>query len=229
LRSMKPSCEGSRRMSTLAAPEIMDAATSASEWRDYDGLVGQLRSWVEARGISYALLDELAGLAKGHSGKLLGDAQVRQFSSFSLLAVMATLGLKCRFEEDPEMVEQMRPHWVQCDSAQRRTCRQARIGKTTMARVFPIVSKEIARRGGEARKAKLTPAQRSEIARKAGKASGRARLRRGLMEAAGTRGAKGADCPVKALGFAESKPSAKGSYRRPQSGRAESFCPDRTG
>jgi hypothetical protein len=116
---------------------------------------------------------------KAISGKLLGGGQIKYFSAFSLIAMMTTLGLKCQFVEDPEMVGQMRPHWEQCDTAQRRTCRQARIGKITMARMFPVVSKEIARRGGEARKIKLSPAERSAIARKAGQALGRARLRRG--------------------------------------------------
>jgi hypothetical protein len=163
------------------APQIVEGA-----WRDYDGMVAQLRAWVTARGISLALLDELAGLSKGHSGKLLGDGQVKQFGTFALLAVMATLGIKCQFVEDSEAVERMRQHWEKCDAAQRRTCRQARIGKVTMARMFPVISREIARRGGEARRDKLTPARRAEIARRAGKASGRARLRKGLVEAATT-------------------------------------------
>jgi hypothetical protein len=166
------------------APQIVAEVGSTTEWNDYDAMVAQLRSWVDARGISSALLDELSGLAKGHSGKLLGDAQVKQFGLFSLFAIMATLGIRCRFEEDPAMAEQMRPHWEPCQALQRRTCRQARLGKTTMARVFPFVSKEIAKRGGEARRDKLSPAQRRAIARKAGLASGRARLRRGLMDEA---------------------------------------------
>jgi hypothetical protein len=153
-------------------------------WGDYDGMITQLRSWVDARGISSALLDELAGLAKGHSGKLLGDARVKHFSTFSLLAVMATLGIRCRFEEDPEMAEQMRVHWIKCDSAQRRTKRLARIGKGTIARVLPVVARELGKRGAVACHSSMTPAQRSARARKAGQASGRARLRRGLLEAA---------------------------------------------
>jgi hypothetical protein len=176
-------------MDQTVEPELIEASrfgaeSPMSDWRDYDGMAAQLRSWVEERGISYAVLDELAGLAKGHSGKLLGEAQVKHFSSFSLLAVMASLGLKCRFEEDPEMVEQMRPHWEQCDAAQRRTLRKARLGKVTIGRVFPVIAREMQKRGSEARNARLSPARRSEIARKAGLASGRARLRRGLMEAA---------------------------------------------
>jgi hypothetical protein len=155
-----------------------------SEWNDYDGMVASLRSWVEVRGISHALLDELAGMAKGHTGKLLGEAQPKHFGTFTLLAMMATLGLKCRFVEDTEMVEQMRPHWEPCNSERRRTLRKARIGKVTLARVLPFVVKELGRRGAEARNRNLSPERRRQISRLAGLASGRARLRRGLMEAA---------------------------------------------
>jgi hypothetical protein len=167
-----------------AAPDVTLETDALGFWHDYDGLVAQLKSWVEMRGISYETLDALSNLAKGHSGKLLGDAQVRHLSSFSLLAMMATLGIRCRFEEDPDAVAQMTPHWEPCDVAQRRTQRRAPIGKKTMERVIPDVARELGRRGAAALNGRLTPAQRRASARKAGLASGRARLRRGLMEVA---------------------------------------------
>ena len=154
-------------------------------FRDYDAMVAQLRTWVDTRGISLALLDDLSGLAKGHTGKLLGDARVKHFSTFSLFAVMATLGIRCRFEEDHEMVEQMRPHWEPCEVTQRRTQRRAPLGKTTMERVIPDVVRELGKRGAAALNGRLTAEERIASARKAGKASGRARLRKGLMETAG--------------------------------------------
>jgi hypothetical protein len=163
------------------APQIAEII-SASEWRDYDGMVAQLRSWVEARGISYALLDELANLAAGTTGHVLGEAQTKRLGMMSLLAMMSTLGLRCRFEEDPALVEQMRPHWEQCEVGKQRTHREARIGKTAMKRVFPAVLRELSKRGNAARNIALSAARRRAIARKAGKASGRARLRKGLFE-----------------------------------------------
>jgi hypothetical protein len=120
----------------------------------------------------------------GYTGKLLGAAQINQFGVTALLAISATLGLCFDVRIDPEQEALMRPHWEPGQHMQRRTCRQARIGKVTMARAFPVVAKEIAKRGGEARRDKLSPARRRAIAREAGRASGRARLRRGLMEAA---------------------------------------------
>jgi hypothetical protein len=172
---------------SVEAPLISPEIVSASEWRDYDGLVAQLRSWVPARGISYALLDELANFAAGYTGHVLGDAQTKRLGMQSFLGMMATLGLRCRFEEDPELVEQMRPHWEQREVGKQRTCREARIGKTAMKRVFPAVPRELSRRGNAARNIALSAAKRRAIARKAGKASGRARLRKGLFETRETR------------------------------------------
>ena len=166
------------------AQQIVAEVGSTTEWNDYDAMVAQLRSWVDARGISSALLDELSGLSKGHSGKLLGDAQVKQFGLFSLFAIMATLGIRCRFEEDPAMAEQMRPHWEHCNVKQRRIGNVARpVGKTTLNRMTPIVAREMGRKGGKAcsgsarraaaikggkaSKRGLTKRQRADIARKA--------------------------------------------------------------
>lgn len=162
----------------------LDPTLREGMFRDYDGLVEQLRMWFEERRISHVKLDELAGLAQGHAGKILGEAQIKKFSTFSLFAVSQTLGLRFRLEEDPELVAQMRQHWEQCEVAQKRTLRKAQLGKATKARVFPVIAREMQKRSNNMRNHQLSPEQRTDIARKAGKASGRARLRKGLMEAA---------------------------------------------
>ncbi len=95
--------------------------------------------------------------------------------------MFAALGLRCVVTVDPEQEDVMRPHWEPGQAMQRRNKRLARLGKTAIARALPEVMRELAKRQSD----KMTPAQRRAQARKAGKASGRARLRRGLIEAVG--------------------------------------------
>lgn len=162
-------------------------------FNDYDGLVAQLRLWIEGRGLSQEMLEVLAGLSKGHVGKLLGDTQIKKFSTFSMFAVTSTLGLRFRLEEDPVLVEQMRPHWEACSVKLRRIGNLARpAGKTTVNRLMPAVAKEMGRRGGKAnrqqalagkaRMAKMTPDELREYQKSAAKS--KAKLRKGLTEAA---------------------------------------------
>jgi hypothetical protein len=160
---------------------------------DYDGAIAAIKARVSEVGISYAKLDELAQLPEGWSGKTLGDGHVKQLSWRSFLAMIESLGMGCLFYVDPKLVEQMRPHWEKCDPVMRRTLRRAPIGKRTLERMMPDVTRELQRRSRESYR-KLSAEKRSAIARKAGKASGRARararLRKGIMGAEAARKAK---------------------------------------
>lgn len=150
----------------------------------YDGLIVAVRARVAETGLNSRMIDELSGLTAGYTGKLLGAAQIEQFGLTGLLAIAATLGLAFDVKIDPEQEALMRPHWEPGEHMQRRALRKARLGRTTIKRVLPDAAREMQSRAADVRNHRLTPAQRSAIARKAGKASGRARLRRGLMEAA---------------------------------------------
>ena len=153
---------------------------------DYDGSIAAIKARLAEVKISYSRLDELANLPDGWSGKVLGDAQVRDMNWRHFLAMIETLGIGCMFYVDPKLVEQMQPHWDECQVLQRRTNRLAKIGKKTLQRVFPVVLREHASRAGKGN-LKLSAEFRSERARLAGKASGRARLRKGIAEAARAR------------------------------------------
>jgi hypothetical protein len=146
----------------------------------YDALQAALRVRVAETGLNSRMIDELSGLTPGYTGKLLGAAQIEQFGMASLLAISATLGLCFDVKIDDIQSEIMRQFWEPGQHMQRRNQRLVRLGKTTINRVLPEVMREL----GKRRLEKLTPEQRSALGRKAGLASGRARLRRGLTEAA---------------------------------------------
>jgi hypothetical protein len=146
----------------------------------YDGLIVAMRARVAETGLNSRMIDVLSGLTPGYTGKLLGAAQIEQFGMASLLAISATLGLCFDVKVDPEQEALMRPHWEPGQYMQRRNQRLVRLGKTAINRVLPEVMREL----GKRRVGELTDQQRRALGRKAGLASGRARLRRGLIEAA---------------------------------------------
>ncbi len=82
-----------------------------------------LAAWCEQIGMTRLELDERAGLAGGHSGKLLADRAVKKFGNVSMRWVLAALGLRLVLEVDPEaklpgdapgnasVGKPPRPHW----------------------------------------------------------------------------------------------------------------------
>jgi hypothetical protein len=159
----------------MGAPQIIATIDATS---GYDGAINAIRARIAETGMNYARIDELSGLTEGHTGKLVGDAQIYRITLQTLLAIMATLGLRFDVAVDAPQEALMRPHWQPGQAMQRRNKRLARLGKTTINRVLPEVMREL----GKRRIDKLTPEQRSALGRLAGKASGRARLRKGLWD-----------------------------------------------
>jgi hypothetical protein len=153
-------------------------------FRDYDALIAAIRDHAATLGIPYRLIDELANLATGTTGHVLGDAQTKRLGMMSFLAMTETMGLRGVLYVDQHLVDQMRPHWQRGDMKKAHSKRLARLGRTAMKRVFPAVASEMGKRGGQVRSAKQTAKQRQQLARLGGRAAGRARLRRGLIEAA---------------------------------------------
>lgn len=67
---------------------------------DYNEYVTAIRERVDELGISRLELDRHAGLASGHSGKLLGARRVKKFGFVSLGLVLGAVGCKLILVED---------------------------------------------------------------------------------------------------------------------------------
>jgi len=80
--------------------------------RGYDDLVEAFRRRVEELAISREVLDELAGLPRGYSGKILGLGQVRRIGVKSLTRLCAGTGSMLLLIEDPEAIEKLRGRLV---------------------------------------------------------------------------------------------------------------------
>jgi hypothetical protein len=109
------------RASAISATAVICAARTMAflpgEIRTYRALVDALRARRLDLDISFALLDELAGLHSGYSSKVLaaeGSSSVHPkfLGRVSLAAILGALGLRLRLEEDPEALERIRPRLV---------------------------------------------------------------------------------------------------------------------
>ena len=90
---------------TARAGAMTDRGTEAAQpifVDNYDELVRVFKERIETMRISHLALDELAGLASGHSGKLLGPSQVKKFGALTTFVVAQALGLRLALIEDPE-------------------------------------------------------------------------------------------------------------------------------
>jgi hypothetical protein len=68
--------------------------------RNYSELHAALRRRADELNVSRATLDSVAGLADGHSSKILGPGQVKKLGHVSLGALLGGLGLKIVLVED---------------------------------------------------------------------------------------------------------------------------------
>jgi hypothetical protein len=143
-----------------AAPKQAVSVELFATIDDGDALVEQLRKRAEQIGVSFAVLDELAGLAEGGSAKYLSALQVRQLTTSSLLKLTRALGLRAALFVDPKLVAQMGPSWGMRDATRVHGKRLPRLGAAQLRRILKPAAAELGRRGGVARMAALTGEQR---------------------------------------------------------------------
>jgi hypothetical protein len=141
------------------------AGELVGEFSDYDGLIARLRERAAAVGLSYLLIDDLAGLSQGHTSALLGATRKRHFSINSLLSVARVLGIKSVMMVDEQLVREMLPRWEKRDGSKVHARRQPSLGEATMRRVLKPAAAELGRRGAAARMKATTAEQRSNIGR----------------------------------------------------------------
>lgn len=128
--------------------------------RSYDDLRRALQMWCTHIGMTRVELDEQAGLADGHSGKLLAPRAVKKFGNVSLGRVLAATGLVLVLATDVDA----QPTGDACDDA----CDTG--GATQPHHWRSAKGRAWARRMAARRALKLTAGERSAIARKAAQA-----------------------------------------------------------
>jgi hypothetical protein len=133
------------------------------EFADVDALIERLRERAGELGLTYRVIDELAGFGEAYTGKLLGAVRAKAMTISSMLALAGVLGVKAVLMVDAEMTARMRPRWESRDGAKVHARRQPRLGTTTLKRILPAAASEMGRRGGKSRMSALTHEQRREL------------------------------------------------------------------
>lgn len=137
---------------------------------DYHGLVAALRRRKNDLNLSDVTVDELANLAAGHTGKLLGAAEVKRLGPLSLFAICYALSVKVALVEDPEAMEKIAEFGEKRKRPPYATLEARALGTTALSRVRPAVLSELSKLGNQARQCKIPAARRSSIARNAANA-----------------------------------------------------------
>jgi hypothetical protein len=108
----------------------------------FDELIDALGEMRVKRKLSYANLDELVGLTRGHSEKILGPARVRGLSPVIFDALLPALGIRLAVIEDPEAIAAMARRWEPRDESNVRNSQ--RISRRLLDRARPFVLQELA-------------------------------------------------------------------------------------
>jgi hypothetical protein len=127
-------------------------------FHDYQSFVALLRARKAELGLSDLALDDAAGLTGGHSGKLLGPAQVKGIGRQTLTALLDALGLSGTLYADPAKVARIAGQWERRHENYAHT--NGHIGRAAIARARPAVLRDLARRAASKRWAGSTPEQR---------------------------------------------------------------------
>jgi hypothetical protein len=127
----------------------MTAGDVIGEATDLDALVEILRQRKAALQLSDQLVDELAGLSAGHTGKVLGAAPTKFLGRISLGALLGALALRLVVVEDREALARVGKRWERREDS--RVHDNGRISRLAIRRVRPIIMSELARKGAAAR------------------------------------------------------------------------------
>ena len=92
---------------TEAASKPAEVPHVVATVRNYDQLRVAISTWCQQQGITRAELDADAGLADGHSGKLLAPRAVKKFGNATLHRVLAATGLVLLLATDAEAAAQI--------------------------------------------------------------------------------------------------------------------------
>jgi hypothetical protein len=125
-----------------------------------------LRARAEQLQLARYTIDGIAGLAEGHSAKLLTDPPKKNLGPVSIFSLIAALGLSMALIEDQTRMERIQHE-------PRRNAFNVRSGmahwRHALAQALPTI-KSLGRRGGKRRAETLSPERRSAIAKRAARA-----------------------------------------------------------
>ncbi len=156
-------------------------ADALGTFTDYQSFIALLRARKEQLSLSDLALDDFAGLAPGHTGKVLGPSQVKGMGVLSFTLLLDALGLSGTLHVDPAKAARLSGRWA--GAASRRSFVRPN-GPMSVKRARPIVLSAAARKAAKARWAKAPPELRAATVAALNAARAAKRLRAGTSNAA---------------------------------------------
>lgn len=117
---------------------------------DYDGLIEAFRAAKALRGLSDSMVDELGGLTRGHSEKVLGPSQTKGLSPMMLETLLGVFAVKLQMVVDVEAFKKMEGRWQRRAENHVRE-NASRVSIRVIERARPHVLREMATKAARAR------------------------------------------------------------------------------
>jgi hypothetical protein len=152
--------------------------------RRHADLIDVFRLMKERLQLTNEFCDDVGGLTKGHTDKILGPTEAKNIGPVTFDLFCEMFAIEFRVHIDLSAVKRMEAVWEGRERPLYPNARVKRISKKLVERAKPLVFKDSGRIGGIVRSHLLTPKQRSEIASKAAKARHRKRRRDARAKAA---------------------------------------------
>src|SRR5215831_6247200 len=146
---------------------------------DYHSFVAGWRAIKEHLGLSDSELDDLAGLASGHTGKCLGPSRERGIGAVALDGFLNGLPIDLKFVVNPEKLARFQAGGIRKRAETHVRLSHPRISKDAVRRIMGELGRKsmaslfadgrqawISSKGGRSRAQSLSPKRRQAIARK---------------------------------------------------------------
>jgi hypothetical protein len=167
-----------RQMAAVARVPIRIMPEVIAVVRRHQDITEVFRLMRERLGLTLEFCDDVGGLAKGHTDKILGPSEVKNWGATTFDLFCEMFAIEFRVHVDIEAAKRMQAVWEGRKRPLYPDARIKRISKQLIERAKPHVLRDHLKTANAARNALLSCEQRSEIARKAAKSRWRKKRRR---------------------------------------------------
>lgn len=154
---------------------IADAGEVMAVVRKHADMIEVFRMMKERLQLTNEFCDDVGGLTKGHTDKILGPTEAKNIGPVTFDLFCEMFAVEFHVKIDLDAAKRMQAVWEGRERPLYPNARVKRISKKLIERAKPFVFRENGRIGGMVTAHMRTPAQRSESARKAAKSRWRKR------------------------------------------------------
>lgn len=135
---------------------------------NHETMVEAFRVAKERLGLSNEFCDDIGGLTRGHTDKILGPTRIKNLGPMTMDVFCEMFAVKFIMVSNIEAAKRMEPRWEGRESSHVRT-ESVRVSKAIIERAKSHVLKACGSAGGKATQAMRSASHRSEAGRRAAK------------------------------------------------------------